>query len=82
MEDGSQNLPLPKAKSPARVVPLLEEAEIAELAKRFAAAIPENELSVRSATCILMILQLNFNAGRQPSGLSSQEQDTTARVCR
>ncbi|KAF7977836.1 hypothetical protein HWV62_2581 [Athelia sp. TMB] len=48
MEDGSQNLPLPKAKSPARVVPLLEEAEIAELAKRFAAAIPENELSVAS----------------------------------
>lgn len=37
---------MPKRKGPARVIPLLEEAEIAELAKRFAASIPEDELSV------------------------------------
>jgi chaperone BCS1 len=47
--DASQkNLPVPKRKAPAHVVPLLEEAEISELAKRFAAAIPEDELSVAS----------------------------------
>ncbi|KIK99120.1 hypothetical protein PAXRUDRAFT_30706 [Paxillus rubicundulus Ve08.2h10] len=41
-----QNLPLPKRKAPAHAIPVLEEAEIAELAKRFADAIPEGELSV------------------------------------
>jgi len=45
--DASQkNLPLPKRKSPAHAVPLLDEAEISLLAKRFADAIPEDELSV------------------------------------
>ncbi|KAJ7460705.1 P-loop containing nucleoside triphosphate hydrolase protein [Mycena latifolia] len=46
--DASQkNLPLPKRKaSSAHAIPLLSEAEISELAKRFAAAIPEDELSV------------------------------------
>ncbi|KAJ7132182.1 P-loop containing nucleoside triphosphate hydrolase protein [Mycena epipterygia] len=45
--DASQkNLPLPKRKAPAHAIPLLSEAEISELAKRFAAAIPEDELSV------------------------------------
>ncbi|KAG6879052.1 hypothetical protein C0992_005541 [Termitomyces sp. T32_za158] len=45
--DASQkNLPLPKRKAPAHVIPLLSEEEISELAKRFAAAIPEDELSV------------------------------------
>lgn len=42
-----QNLPLPKRKAPGHAIPLLEETEIAELAKRFADAIPEGELSVR-----------------------------------
>ncbi|PFH50949.1 hypothetical protein AMATHDRAFT_85429 [Amanita thiersii Skay4041] len=41
-----QNLPLPK-KSGVNI-PLLTEEEISELAKRFADAIPENELSVAS----------------------------------
>jgi chaperone BCS1 len=42
-----QNLPLPK-RSSTHAVPLLTEVEIAELAKRFAEAIPEDELSVAS----------------------------------
>jgi chaperone BCS1 len=45
--DASQkNLPLPKRKTPSHAVPLLDEAEISKLAKRFADAIPEDELSV------------------------------------
>ncbi|KAJ7156894.1 P-loop containing nucleoside triphosphate hydrolase protein [Mycena crocata] len=45
--DASQkNLPLPKRKKATHAIPLLSEAEISELAKRFAAAIPEDELSV------------------------------------
>ncbi|KAG9313221.1 P-loop containing nucleoside triphosphate hydrolase protein [Chiua virens] len=40
-----KNLPLPKRR-PGHAIPVLEEAEIAELAKRFADAIPEGELSV------------------------------------
>ncbi|KAG5339318.1 hypothetical protein C0989_004796 [Termitomyces sp. Mn162] len=45
--DASQtNLPLPKRKDAAHVIPLLSEEEISELAKCFAAAIPEDELSV------------------------------------
>jgi mitochondrial chaperone BCS1 len=45
--DASQkNLPLPKRKIPAHAIPLLDEAEISKLAKRFADAIPEDELSV------------------------------------
>jgi len=48
-DDASQkNLPVPKRKIPAHAVPLLDEAEISELAKRFADAIPEDELSVAS----------------------------------
>ena len=41
-----KNLPIPKRKAPGHSIPVLEEAEIAELAKRFADAIPEGELSV------------------------------------
>jgi chaperone BCS1 len=37
-----------KAASSAHAVPILEEAEIAQLAKRFADAIPEGEMSVRA----------------------------------
>ncbi|KAJ7230524.1 P-loop containing nucleoside triphosphate hydrolase protein [Mycena pura] len=45
--DASQkNIPLPRRKTSKHVVPLLSEAEISELAKRFGAAIPEDELSV------------------------------------
>jgi len=47
-KDPSQkNLPLPKRKS-THAIPLLSEDEISELAKRFATAIPEDELSVAS----------------------------------
>ncbi|KAG6381797.1 P-loop containing nucleoside triphosphate hydrolase protein [Boletus reticuloceps] len=41
-----KNMPIPKRKAPAHAIPVLEESEIAELAKRFADAIPEGELSV------------------------------------
>ena len=45
--DASQkNLPLPKRKNKSQAIPLLDEAEISVLAKRFADAIPEDELSV------------------------------------
>lgn len=40
------NMPLHRRKVPGHSIPVLEEAEIAELAKRFADAIPEGELSV------------------------------------
>ncbi|KAI9567078.1 P-loop containing nucleoside triphosphate hydrolase protein [Boletus coccyginus] len=46
LDVSQQNLPVPKRKAPAHAIPVLEEAEIAELAKRFADAIPEGELSV------------------------------------
>jgi chaperone BCS1 len=45
-DTSQKNLPLPKRKIPSHTIPLLEEAEISELAKRFADAIPEDELSV------------------------------------
>jgi hypothetical protein len=45
--DASQkNPPGSKRKASAHAVPILEEAEIARLAKRFADAIPEGEMSV------------------------------------
>jgi chaperone BCS1 len=47
LNDPSQkNLPLPKRKNSAHAIPILSEDEISELAKRFADAIPEDELSV------------------------------------
>jgi len=47
-KDSSQkNMPVPKRKAFAHAVPLLDENEISELARRFAEAIPEDELSVR-----------------------------------
>ena len=42
-----KNLPDSRRKASAHAVPILEEAEIAQLAKRFADAIPEGEMSVR-----------------------------------
>ena len=46
-DTSQKNLPLPKRKSHTHAIPLLTEEEISELAKRFAEAIPEDELSVR-----------------------------------
>lgn len=43
-----KNLPVPKRKAFKHSIPLLTEDEISELAKRFADAIPEDELSVAS----------------------------------
>ena len=42
-----KDLPDSGRKASAHAVPILEEAEIAHLAKRFADAIPEGEMSVR-----------------------------------
>lgn len=46
VDTSQKNLPLPKRKAPGHTIPVLDEIEISELAKRFADAIPENELSV------------------------------------
>ena len=46
-DTSQQNLPLPKRKAFTHAIPILTEDEISELAKRFAEAIPEDELSVR-----------------------------------
>jgi hypothetical protein len=45
-DPSQQNLPLPKRKASTHAIPLLSEDEISQLAKRFAEAIPEDELSV------------------------------------
>ena len=42
-----KNLPVSKRKATAHAIPLLEENELNELAKRFADQIPDNEMSVR-----------------------------------
>ncbi|EIM86939.1 P-loop containing nucleoside triphosphate hydrolase protein [Stereum hirsutum FP-91666 SS1] len=48
-QDASQkNLPISKRRASSQAVPLLADSELAELAKRFADAIPEDELSVAS----------------------------------
>jgi chaperone BCS1 len=46
VDTSQKNLPLPKRKTPSHTIPVLDETEISELAKRFADSIPENELSV------------------------------------
>jgi len=45
-DPSQQNLPLPKRKASTHAIPLLSEDEISQLAKSFAEAIPEDELSV------------------------------------
>ena len=49
-----KNIPGSKRKSFAYSVPLLEEDEINELAKRFAEQIPENEMSVRIESVLIL----------------------------
>ncbi|KAG1806957.1 hypothetical protein EV424DRAFT_1577580 [Suillus variegatus] len=46
VDTSQKNLPLPKHKARSHTIPVLDETEISELAKRFADAIPENELSI------------------------------------
>lgn len=50
----SSDPPVPTRKGPARFIPLMEEDEIAELAKRFGSSIPEDELSVRGKSSMLV----------------------------
>lgn len=57
-----KNIPGSKRKSFAYSVPLLEEDEINELAKRFAEQIPENEMSVRiESVSDFSIQKVNFD---------------------
>ena len=57
----AKNLPESKRKRAAHSIPLLSEEEISELARRFADAIPENELSVsvarRAAACSALAVE-------------------------
>jgi chaperone BCS1 len=75
--DASQkNLPLPKRKASTHAIPLLSEAEISELAKRFAAAIPEDELSVCVSSCaVSRLAHYSFCSGCRASRLPPEEQD-------
>jgi len=75
-----QNLPLPKRKA-THAIPILTEEEISELAKRFAEAIPEDELSVRNP---LFLLRRRFKQsfffliGGWSSRLSLKEQNPSS----
>lgn len=58
-KDTSQkNLPLPKRKAFKHAIPLLTETEICELAKKFADAIPEDELSVSLCLDMQILLRV------------------------
>lgn len=48
--DAQDRIAQSKRKERARVIPLLEESEINELAKRFAENVPEGEMSVRATS--------------------------------
>ena len=52
------NLPESKRKRQTHSIPLLSEEEISELAKRFADAIPEGELSVSRRIVSLLVRRL------------------------
>ena len=54
----SANLAESKRKRAAHSIPLLSEEEISELAKRFADAIPEGELSVSRRVVSLLVRRL------------------------
>jgi chaperone BCS1 len=45
-EEAAEQKPKPKPKRKTQIVPILEENELADLAKRFGDAIPEEEMSV------------------------------------
>ena len=45
-DDSQKNIPISKRRASGQSIPLLTDSELAELAKRFADAIPEDELSV------------------------------------
>jgi SpoVK/Ycf46/Vps4 family AAA+-type ATPase len=80
-QDASQkNLPGSKRKASTHAIPLLSEDEISELAKRFAAAIPEEELSVGR---VVPYFQLSLTIhgvlpGCRASRLFAEEQDSPA----
>ena len=60
-DTSQQNLPLPKRKAFTHAIPILTEDEISELAKRFAEAIPEDELSVRKKIYQFIKMCLGIN---------------------
>jgi len=76
LTDTSQkNLPHPKRKSHTHPIPLLTQEEISELAKRFAEAIPGDELSVHMLNlsfrqrlifiCRLQVFKVSFSEIRR-----------------
>jgi hypothetical protein len=75
--DASQkNPPGSRRKASAHAVPVLEEAEIAHLAKRFADAIPEGEMSVWTSfahSSLALVLTHKVFSGCQPTGVFAQE---------
>jgi hypothetical protein len=66
-----------KAASSAHAVPILEEAEIAQLAKCFANAITEGEMNVRTGFSPLsrsvLVSHTQGIAGRWPTRIHAQE---------
>ena len=70
--------------SSAHAVPILEEAEIAQLAKRFADAIPEGEMSVRDnfppAVAQYLVSYAFGWLGCWSTRVFAQEQDPTTRI--
>ncbi|KAI9507948.1 P-loop containing nucleoside triphosphate hydrolase protein [Russula earlei] len=89
--DASRRNPLglgpgPRTRSSAHTVPILDDVEIAWLARRFADAIPEGEMSVRAIFTQsrgVMFLQIGlFVAGRQSARIFDQEQDAPAAMRR
>lgn len=71
-----KNLPVPKRKAFKHAIPLLSEEEISELAKRFAAAIPEDELSV-SAQVLEPCFGTHSKIGCKSARVFTQEQDSS-----
>jgi hypothetical protein len=80
-ETSQKNIPGSKVKASIHAVPLLDESEIALLAKRFADSIPEDELSVSSCQCFQgSVLTSLFHPGREFAGIPFEEQDKTTGV--
>ncbi|KAI0315045.1 P-loop containing nucleoside triphosphate hydrolase protein [Amylostereum chailletii] len=79
-----RNVPMSKTKaSSSHAVPLLEETEIAELAKRFADAIPEDEMSVASLQGYLLKNKTRpRECVEEVSAWIQQERDTRAKLKR
>lgn len=79
-KDASQkNLPGSKRKASKHAIPLLSETQIAELAKRFADSIPEDELSVSFVRVYNGVSSTYFDIlGCKSSRVLVEEQDPSS----